>query len=188
MVRWVGSGLGCGRLCNAMSEGRKMTIYGDLSAEEQQLLFASLDAAGIAVSAASLGRKEETASEGIAVATLILDSRSTYVSNPLISSVILELETRATARQDFPDFVQLAEAEGAEQKALGILSDVVALLDAKATPQEAAEYKRWLMQLATATAEAGKEDQGFLGRGGVVVNDAERAALERIREVLGVEP
>ena len=36
------------------------------------------------------------------------------------------------------------------------------------------------------TAAAGKEDQGFLGRGGVEINDAERAALREIAGVLGV--
>ena len=59
---------------------------------------------------------------------------------------------------------------------------------AKATPDEAAGYKGWLYGIAVTTAQAGKEDQGFLGRGGVQVNDAERAALSAIAEVLGVEP
>jgi hypothetical protein len=38
-----------------------------------------------------------------------------------------------------------------------------------------------------AVARAGKEDQGFLGRGGVLVNDAERAALASIAQTLGLE-
>jgi hypothetical protein len=33
---------------------------------------------------------------------------------------------------------------------------------------------------------AGKEDQGFLGRGGVKVNDAEESALRDIAEALGI--
>jgi hypothetical protein len=63
----------------------------------------------------------------------------------------------------------------------------VQLLDAKAAPDEAAGYKRWLLQIATAAAEAGKEDQkGLFGRGGVMVNDAERAALDDIAGILGL--
>jgi hypothetical protein len=65
------------------------------------------------------------------------------------------------------------------------LRAVAALLDAKAPPEDAAAYKAWLMRLATAVALAGKEDQGFLGRGGVKVNAAERAALEAMAEALG---
>jgi hypothetical protein len=88
----------------------------------------------------------------------------------------------------FPDYVKVASAPGAREDALGILRSAVTLLDAKATPEEAAGFKGWLMQIATKVAEAGKEDQGFLGRGGVLVNDAERAALQEIATVLGVEP
>ena len=67
------------------------------------------------------------------------------------------------------------------------LRAVVELLDAKAAPEEAAGYKAWLYRLAEVTAEAGKEDQGFLGMGGVLVNEAERAALAEIAEVLSIE-
>jgi hypothetical protein len=69
-----------------------------------------------------------------------------------------------------------------------VLRRVTALLDEKATPDEAAGYKRWLMDIARTVAEAGKEDQGFLGRGGVLINDAERAALQGVAEALGLDP
>ncbi len=42
------------------------------------------------------------------------------------------------------------------------------------------------MRIAEAVAAAGREDQGFLGRGGVQVNDAERSELEEIASVLGI--
>jgi hypothetical protein len=44
------------------------------------------------------------------------------------------------------------------------------------------------MSIARSVASAGKEDQGFLGRGGVAVNDKERQALAAIASVLGVAP
>ena len=56
------------------------------------------------------------------------------------------------------------------------------------TPDEAAGYKGWLLEIAGAVARAGKEDQGFLGHGGVMVNDAERQALAAIARTLGLEP
>lgn len=165
-----------------------MTIYADFDSDEQRLLLRSLEAAGIVVSAASLGRKEETASEGFAVASRILESRHEHIGDPLISSVILAIEERVAAEQPFPSYERLAEAEGAKAAAMATLRDVVALLDARATTDEAAGYKRWLMELATVAAQAGKEDQGFLGRGGVLVNDAERAALGEVAAVLGIDP
>jgi hypothetical protein len=163
-----------------------MTAYTDFTADEQQLLRASLEAAGVAVSTASMGRKEETASEGFAAAQLILASRAAYVDNVLVSGVILALEERARSQQRFPDYVAVASGPGAREWAMDTLKAVVALLDAKAAPQDAAGYKRWLMDIASKVSQAGKEDQGFLGRGGVLVNDAERAALEKIAAVLGV--
>ncbi len=45
-----------------------MTVYADYTSDEQRLLRASLQAAAVAVSAASPGRTEETVSEGYAAA------------------------------------------------------------------------------------------------------------------------
>ena len=164
-----------------------MTVYSDYDPEEQKVLRSSLEAAAVAVSAASLGRKEETVSEGFAAASFVLDSREAYVANTLVSSVIIELQQEAKDGRKFPDYGALASAVGAVQSSMDTLRAVVKLLDQKATPDEAAGYKSWLMQIATITAKAGKEEQGFVGRGGVQVSDKERAQLQGISEVLGVE-
>jgi hypothetical protein len=164
-----------------------MSVYSEYTADEQQLLRASLEAAAVVVSAASPGRKEETVSEGFAAASFVLDSRAAYVGNPLVSSVILALEARVRAEQPFPDYVEAASAVGAQQWAMDTLRSVAALLDTKATPDEAAGYKEWLVRIASTVAAAGKEDQGFLGTGGVQFNDAERVALQEIAGVLGTE-
>jgi hypothetical protein len=86
-----------------------------------------------------------------------------------------------------PNYVEVASRPDAGDWANRVLADVVAILDAKATADEAAGYKAWLLEIATTTAAAGKEDQGFLGRGGVAINDAERAAIKAVAEVLGVD-
>jgi hypothetical protein len=165
-----------------------MTTYGDLAGDEQRLLLASLQAAAVAISTASPGRSEETASEGFAAASFVLASRHAYVANPLVSSVILALEGRVRSGAPFPEYVNAAAAAGARDRALDTLRAAGTLLDARATPEEAAGYRHWLMGIANATAEAGKEDQGFLGRGGVRINEAERAALQEVAAVLGLDP
>jgi hypothetical protein len=164
-----------------------MTVYNDYTNDEQQLLRSSLAAAAVAVSAASPGRKEETVSEGFAAASLVLGSGPAYVDNTLVGSVIVDLEARLQHDQPFRNYADLASGPGAEEAAMKTLRSVVSLLDAKATPDESAGYKAWLMTIAQTVAGAGKEDQGFLGRGGVMVNDAERAALGQIAGVLGIE-
>ena len=165
-----------------------VTIYADYTPEEQQQLRASLAAAAVAVSAASPGRKEETVSEGVAAARVILESGPDYVANTLVTSVIREVERRVKTEQPVPDFVEAASAVGARETALEALRAVASLLASRSTPEEAAGYKTWLMRIAAATAEAGKEDQGFLGRGGVQVNKVEQAALREIAAVLELDP
>jgi len=164
-----------------------MTIYADYSDAEQRQLRAGLQAAAVAISAASPGRSEETVSEGFAAAREILESRADYVANTLVTSMIMEVERRLKTEQPFPDYLEVAQAEGAHDAAIAALRAVAALLDEKASPDEAAGYKDWLLRIARATAEAGKEDQGFLGRGGVQVNAREQTALREIEEALGVE-
>ena len=70
---------------------------------------------------------------------------------------------------------------------MGIVRSAVAAVESGASEDEATAYRAWLMGIATAVAKAGKEDQGFLGRGGVLVNDAERAALAELAGMLGLE-
>ena len=60
-----------------------------------------------------------------------------------------------------------------------------AILTAKATPEEAASFRLWLVQAAEAAAEAAKEG-GFLGIGAVRVSKGEQVMIDRIRQILGV--
>jgi hypothetical protein len=163
-----------------------MQVYDDFDEHDQVLLRRSLLAAAVTISTASPGRDEETVSEGFAAAAYILEHRDDYVRHPLISSVIAWLQEQAAEEAAFPDFVAATKAADARTGALETLRGVAALLDSRVEPEEASAYKGWLMAIASAVANAGKEDQGFLGRGGVEVNDRERAALAEIAAILGV--
>ena len=59
-----------------------------------------------------------------------------------------------------------------------------ALVDRKASREEADEVKRWLVSIAHRTAEAAKEG-GILGIGGVRVSEAETRAIRDVAEALG---
>jgi hypothetical protein len=163
-----------------------MTLYSDLTPDEQSLLRRSLQAAAVFISAASPGRPEETVSEGFAAASFILQRRPEDLANPLVSSLILELETEVREDRPFPDFSEAARADGARAAARETLRALAAMLDDRATPEEAAATKAWYMRIAEAVAVAGKEDQGFLGHGGVLINAAEDAALDEVAATLGV--
>ena len=65
------------------------------------------------------------------------------------------------------------------------LRQAVDLLEAKATPDEVDAYKRFVLSLARAAAEAHKEG-GFLGVGGKQVSPEEQAAIDDISATLGL--
>jgi hypothetical protein len=164
-----------------------MSVFADYTDEEQALLLSAIRAAAVAVSAASPGRKEETVSEGYAAADLVLKSQPDFVGNTLVTSILVWLQQQLASDHVFADYLEVASAPGAFDEAMTVLGRAASLVDAKATPGEASGYRGWLLRIAQAVAEAGKEDQGFLGRGGVLVNDAERSALQSIATALGLE-
>ena len=62
-------------------------------------------------------------------------------------------------------------------------TSVSALLNRSATPEEASQYRKWVQEIGTATAEAAREG-GLLGFGGRDVSDAEADCLEILRQAL----
>lgn len=71
-----------------------------------------------------------------------------------------------------------------QSAALGVIRDAAAAV-AKNSPGESAAYRAMLLEVGSKTAAAAKEG-GFLGIGGVMVSDSEKAALEQIRQTLGI--
>jgi hypothetical protein len=78
-----------------------------------------------------------------------------------------------------------ATPEKVQEAAAEILRRTSTLLSAKAMPEEASEVKEWLARIAQATAEAAKEG-GFLGIGGTLVSEEEKAALTTVNAALGL--
>lgn len=163
-----------------------MSLFTDYTPDEQQLLLRSLQAAAVAISAASLGRKQETVSEGFAAASWIVAQSEATVNNSLITSIQYALDQRLQSGQPFPNYEKAASAPSAKDDALQTLRRVAALVDAKSTPEEAQGYKQWLFEIAQRTAEAGKEGGNFFGRGAVLVNEAETETLAEIAQIIGV--
>jgi hypothetical protein len=95
------------------------------------------------------------------------------------------LATDLTEKMSFPKPPQGATPGQVQGAATEILSRTSELLAKKATPEEASEIKQWLANVAKATAEATKEG-GFLGFGGTLVSDEEKAALTTVNSTLGL--
>jgi len=157
-----------------------MSVLGDYTSEEQSLLMQGPRLGAIVVSAASPGRSADTFSEGVAAIQYAMGSRGEFLDNTLITSILYQLDQLAKADHRFADYGKLAAAPDAQEHALAQLGQIADLLDRKTDPAEAAGYKQWVLNAATAASQAAKEGGGFLGRGAVPVNDAEKAALAEI--------
>jgi hypothetical protein len=64
------------------------------------------------------------------------------------------------------------------------ISDAVALVDQKATPEEAQQYRGFILRVADVVAHAAKEG-GVLGIGGKEVSEQEQAVLDDLAAKLG---
>ena len=81
------------------------------------------------------------------------------------------------------DRTRFKTPEELKEHSLQNLREAVELVSSKGTPEELAEYKKFILGLADRVANARKE--GFLGLGGERVSEDEQAALREIEAALG---
>ena len=157
-----------------------MSGKSDFSADEWDLLRSSPLMASLLVVAASPSGPVGLVQESSAAGRLVMEAAGN-AQTPLLKALAEDMmKTMAIPRPPAgatPAQVQEAAAE--------ILRRTSALLATKATPEETNEIKEWLAKVAQSTAEAAKEG-GFLGIGGVLVSDQEKAALATLHDALGL--
>jgi hypothetical protein len=157
-----------------------MSTKADFSADEWDLLRSSPLMASILVVAASpsgpVGLIQESAAAGKMIVQTA-QSAQTALLKALAEDLTQSMVIPKPPPGATPDKVQAAAAE--------ILKRTSALLAQKATLEETAEIKQWLVKVAQATAEATKEG-GFLGIGGTLVSDQEKTALATANSALGL--
>jgi hypothetical protein len=97
-----------------------------------------------------------------------------------LASVALDVQALAQQRKNpLGDF-----RPRSGQQVLEELRGVNELVTAKATPQEAEAFRRWLVAAAQAAADAAKEG-GFLGFGAEQVSAGEKQMLDQVGAALG---
>jgi hypothetical protein len=96
------------------------------------------------------------------------------------NTLIAELAADLRARQTKPEPPQgTTDPEQCKQAALNLLRAVNELLNRKVKPEEADEFKKWLLTVGRRVAEAANEG-GIFGFGGERVSDAEKNVLRQI--------
>jgi hypothetical protein len=164
-----------------------MTTKADYTPEEWQAIMQAPMQAAIVVMLASPSGPIGVIQETVAVSRMLAATMQTPGSNALLNAMAAELkdeEGRKIAAPPRPE----AGADLAVYKANALegVKRAAAIVSAKAPADEAAGFRAWLVQAASAVAQAAREG-GFLGIGGTQVTPEERAAVAEVATALGVD-
>jgi hypothetical protein len=141
-----------------------MTTKADFTPEEWDLVREGAPTAGMVVLMADKGGSFR---ETWAMAKSFAEARKEHGESELLDALVAEK----------PDMKRYGSAEELDEVGLGRLREAVALLEEKATPDEVAGYKRFVLNVASRVAEAHKEE-------GSPVSEAERNAIEKVEATL----
>src|SRR6266705_3620158 len=146
-----------------------MTGKADFTESEWQIVLESPPTAGLIVVTAQRGG---TFRETIAIAKTYVEARKHHGESELLDAIV-------SAKPEI-DHTRYHSAEELKEHGLQHLRSAVEALERKATPEELADYKRFVLNLADKVANAHRE-------GGQSVSDAERAAIAEIAASLGTQ-
>jgi hypothetical protein len=170
----------------------------DFNEDELRLLTAVPHAVGSAMAFAGPSGLIGTGKEMMASARAMLDGVKRYPDNEVIRAVVPRMNAGGDPKVEMERAMQVRNWAVERMKAKGIdnpekfraqaladAKDAAALLDAKATPEQAAQYREWLMGVADGVAQAATEG-GFLGFGGERLSEGEKKLLGDLKTALGL--
>ncbi|MDX6647830.1 MAG: hypothetical protein QOK40_3557 [Miltoncostaeaceae bacterium] len=150
-----------------------MTTKADFNAEEWEAVVRGPLSAGVLVATAERGG---TFRESLSMAQAYTEARKSRGKGTLLDEIV----------SSAPALEPPAERslEALREQSRSQLQQAVELLAGKADEGELDEYRAFVLDVAERVAAAHKEG-GFLGIGGTRVTDAERRAIEEVRQALG---
>jgi hypothetical protein len=159
-----------------------MTAKADYTEEEWTQLRRAPFVAGLAISMADPGGPIEMAKETMAT----LRATTTPPSQEdLLVAVAQDITSMMNRKQNPLKGFKPESAALAGKMVLDELKAVNEIATAKATAEEADAFRRWLLTVAQAAADAAKEG-GFMGFGAELVSQGEQRMLGELRVTLGV--
>ena len=160
-----------------------MTNKTDYTDEEWTVLLRAPMVAGLAISFADPGGPIELTKEVLAAQRTLSAPDS---DEELLTAVSQDALAHAQHRENVMSGFKPKGAM-AGQQIIDELRKANDILIAKATPEEAAAFRTWLVTAAQASADAAGEG-GFLGIGAEQVSGREHDMIARIAKELGVDP
>jgi hypothetical protein len=154
-----------------------MTTKTDFTDEEWTRVLRAPFVAGMAISLADPGGPIEMSKETM---TTMKSATNPPSREQLLTEIALDIQSMTQQRQS-P--ISGFKPEAAQQ-ILDELGAVSGIVSSKATPEESAAFKQWLLATAQAAADAAKEG-GFMGFGAVQVSEGEQKMLDQLRAAIG---
>jgi hypothetical protein len=148
-----------------------MTTKGEFNAQEWDLIVQAPALAAMQVIAAERGG---TLRESMSLARAYQEARAT--DSGLMKEIVSSAPSLQPGEIRSPDELR-TQAETRLREAIG-------LLEQKASPEETAEYREFVVKVADTVAHAHREG-GFLGIGGKEVSEREQAVLDQIAATVG---
>jgi hypothetical protein len=160
-----------------------MTTKADYTDEEWARLKRAPFVAGMAISLADPGGPIEAVKETAATLKTVLGSAQSADRPELVRTVAQEVEQDARQRKSPLGGFKPSKGAAVGVEILDELGAVNRIVSDKATAEEAAAVREWLLEAAQAAADAAKEG-GFMGFHAERVSEGEQQMLERLRGVL----
>jgi len=158
-----------------------MTTKSDFTEEEWVRVRRAPFVAGMAISMADPGGPIELTKE---TSASLKSATNPPSREQLLAEIALDIQAMTQERQNPLTGFKPTQGSDPRQQMVDELSSVSAIVSAKATAEESAAFKQWLLGTAQAAADAAKEG-GFLGFGAVQVSEGEQSMLDRLRAAIG---
>ncbi|MET0306551.1 MAG: hypothetical protein ABW196_10040 [Solirubrobacterales bacterium] len=147
-----------------------MTGKADFTEQEWETVLEGPTSAGLIVSTAQRGGSFR---ESFSLAKAYAEARSATGASGLMDEIAHSKPKVDRARR--------GSAEDLREHHLSIIREAISLLEAKASPEELEDYRRFTLSLAERVARAKEEGDG-------PVSEAERTAIDEISAALGEDP
>jgi broad specificity phosphatase PhoE len=160
-----------------------MTSKADFTDEEWTRLKRAPLVAGMAISLADPGGPIEAVKETAATLKTALRAAEGGGRGELVDAIARDVAEDARQRRSALAGFNPSKGATAGVEILDELGEVNRIVSQKATPQDAAALREWLLAAAQEAANAAKEG-GFLGFHAKRVSEGEQRMLDRLSEVL----
>lgn len=160
-----------------------MTSKADFTEEEWTRLKRAPFVAGMAISLADPGGPIELVKETAATLKAVLHEAEGGGRGELVNEIAREATDDARQRKSPLAGFKPSKGATAGVEILDELGEVNRIVSQKATPEEAAAFRDWLVAAAQEAANAAKEG-GFMGFHAERVSEGEQRMLDRLGEVL----